>query len=75
MLPSIGQQMPKMNPVKLDDLHESDKTVLRRSISLEQLAPLINPAGATFYSLQMGPPAAQIKEVGSRLRIFDLQDE
>lgn len=48
---------------------------LRRSIPLAQLAPLGNLAGAKFYSLQLGPAAAQIKEVGRALHIIDLQEE
>ena len=31
--------------------------------------------GATFYSLQMGPPAGQIASLGNRVRIVDLQDD
>jgi len=46
-----------------------------RSIPLQLLAPLTNMAGATFYSLQMGPCASQVKQLGCRARIVDLQDE
>ena len=46
-----------------------------RSIPLELLAPLTNMAGTTFYSLQMGPCANQVKQLGSRVRIIDLQDQ
>ncbi len=46
-----------------------------RSIPLEELLPLTNLAGATFYSLQMGPPAARLKQLGTGARIVDLQDE
>jgi ADP-heptose:LPS heptosyltransferase len=46
-----------------------------RSIPLEQLAPLTNLEGATFYSLQMGPAARRVKELGSLVRLIDLQDE
>ena len=46
-----------------------------RSIPMEQLAPLTNLAGTTFYSLQMGPQAGQVKQLGSRAQIIDLQDE
>jgi len=46
-----------------------------RSIPLEQLAPLTDLGGATFYSLQMGPQAGQVKQLGSRVRIIDLQDD
>jgi tetratricopeptide (TPR) repeat protein len=48
---------------------------LWRSIPLEQLTPLTNLEGTTFYSLQMGPPAAQVKHLGTRVHIIDLQDE
>ena len=37
-----------------------------RSIPLEQLAPLTQLEGTTFYSLQMGPQAGQVKQLGSR---------
>jgi Flp pilus assembly protein TadD len=46
-----------------------------RSIPLEQLAPLTNLEGATFYSLQMGPSASQVKQLGPRVHLIDLQDE
>ena len=46
-----------------------------RSIPLEQLAPLTQLEGTTFYSLQMGPQAGQVKQLGSRVRLIDLQDE
>jgi ADP-heptose:LPS heptosyltransferase len=39
------------------------------------LAPLTNLPGATFYSLQMGRPANQVKALGSRARLVDLQHE
>ena len=47
----------------------------RRSISLEHLAPLTCVEGATFYSLQMGPPAEQVKPLGPRVHLIDLQNE
>jgi Flp pilus assembly protein TadD len=47
----------------------------QRSIPLEQLAPLTRLEGTTFYSLQMGPPAEQIKQLGTRARVIDLQSE
>jgi Tfp pilus assembly protein PilF len=46
-----------------------------RSIKLEQLAPLTNLAGTTFYSLQMGAPAEQVKQLGPLAHLTDLQDE
>jgi ADP-heptose:LPS heptosyltransferase len=46
-----------------------------RSIPLEQLAPLTQLEGTTFYSLQMGPQASQMKQLGSRVHLIDLQDE
>src|SRR5271157_270501 len=48
---------------------------LWRSIPLEQLAPLTNVEKTTFYSLQMGGPAEQVKELGTRARLIDLQGE
>jgi ADP-heptose:LPS heptosyltransferase len=47
----------------------------RRSIPLDQLAPLTNLEGATFYSLQMGPSADQAKRLGSQVQLVDLHDE
>ena len=46
-----------------------------RSIPLNQLAPLTQIAGATFYSLQMGPPAAILRQPSPGWRLIDLQDE
>ncbi len=46
-----------------------------RSIPLAHLAPLTKLGGTTFYSLQMGPQTSQVKQLGSRVRIIDLQDE
>jgi tetratricopeptide (TPR) repeat protein len=46
-----------------------------RSIPLELLAPLTNLAGTTFYSLQMGPQAGELKDLGARGNLIDLQDE
>jgi tetratricopeptide (TPR) repeat protein len=48
---------------------------LWRSIPLEQLAPLTNVEGTTFYSLQMGGSAEQVKQLGTRGRLIDLQGE
>jgi hypothetical protein len=47
---------------------------LWRSIPLERLVPLTNLAGTTFYSLQMGSAACQVKDLGTRAHIIDLQD-
>jgi tetratricopeptide (TPR) repeat protein len=38
----------------------------RRSLALETFAPLAAVAGVQIYSLQKGPPAAQLAEVGPR---------
>jgi len=46
-----------------------------RSIPLELLAPLTCLEGATFYSLQMGPQARRVEQLGSRVHIIDLQNE
>ncbi len=48
---------------------------LWRSIKLEQFASLTNLPGAVYYSLQMGPPARELKQVGSGIKIIDLQSE
>jgi hypothetical protein len=48
---------------------------VRRSMPFEPLAPLTHLAGVTIYSLQMGPPAGQIKEVLPRPCLIDLQDQ
>jgi hypothetical protein len=46
-----------------------------RSTPLEQLAPLTKLEGTTFYSLQMGAPAGQGKQLGTQMRLIDLQEE
>jgi ADP-heptose:LPS heptosyltransferase len=46
-----------------------------RSVPLELLAPLTRIEGTTFYSLQMGAPAEQIKQLRDRVRLVDLQNE
>jgi len=46
-----------------------------RSIPLEQLVPLTNVETTTFYSLQMGGPAEQVRQLGTRARLIDLQGE
>jgi tetratricopeptide (TPR) repeat protein len=48
---------------------------LWRSIPLELLAPLTHLEGTTFYSLQLGAPARQVKQLGPRVHLIDLQDE
>jgi tetratricopeptide (TPR) repeat protein len=48
---------------------------LWRSIALEQLAPLTFLEGTTFYSLQLGAPARQVRQLGPSVQIVDLQDE
>ena len=48
---------------------------LWRSIPLEQLAPLTFLEGTTFYSLQLGAPARQVRQLGSSVQIIDLQDD
>lgn len=45
-----------------------------RSVSLEQLAPLAR-AGATFYSLQKGPAAAQAAHPPSGMELIDLTND
>ena len=46
-----------------------------RSLPLAQIAPLTNLEGTTFYSLQKGPAAEQIKQLKPSARLVDLQDE
>jgi tetratricopeptide (TPR) repeat protein len=46
-----------------------------RSLPLAQLAPLTNLEGTTFYSLQKGGAAEQIKQLNPPARLIDLQDE
>ena len=46
-----------------------------RSIPLAQIAPLTNLEGTTFYSLQKGPAAEQLKQLKPPARLVDLQDE
>jgi tetratricopeptide (TPR) repeat protein len=48
---------------------------LWRAIPLEQLTPLTTLAGTSFYSLQMGPSAGQVKQLGDCVRLIDLQGE
>jgi len=43
----------------------------RRSMDLENLRPLFEGAGISFYSLQMGAKAAQIDSCGLRDRLID----
>jgi ADP-heptose:LPS heptosyltransferase len=47
----------------------------RRSVSLAQLAPLTKIEGTTFYSLQMGTAAEQVKQLRPRVHLIDLQNE
>jgi tetratricopeptide (TPR) repeat protein len=46
-----------------------------RSISLQQLAPLLNVEGTTFYSLQFGAGAEQMKLLPPGVPLIDLGDE
>ncbi len=48
---------------------------LWRSIPLQQLALLTSVEGTTFYSLQLGPPARQVLQLGPGVPIVDLQNE
>jgi Flp pilus assembly protein TadD len=48
---------------------------LERSLNLEQLAPLTQLQGVTFYSLQMGPAAQQIANAPAGMKIIDLGKE
>jgi len=46
-----------------------------RSIPLAQIAPLTNLEGTTFYSLQVGHAAEQVKQLLPPARLVDLQDD
>jgi tetratricopeptide (TPR) repeat protein len=46
-----------------------------RSISLEQLVPLLNVADTTFYSLQFGSGSEQMKQLPLGVELVDLGDE
>ncbi|MEA2709815.1 MAG: hypothetical protein QOF78_2416 [Phycisphaerales bacterium] len=46
-----------------------------RSMSLAALAPLVDVAGVTFYSMQKGPPAAQASAPPARMKLIALGDE
>ena len=46
-----------------------------RSIPLEQLAPLTRVAGTTFYSLQFGAGAEQMKQLSTDVTLIDLGEE
>ena len=46
-----------------------------RSIALEQLVPLLNVVGTTFYSLQFGSGAEQMKRMPPDVQLIDLGDE
>jgi hypothetical protein len=46
-----------------------------RSLSLDQFAPLTEISGATFYSLQKGPAAVQVKSPPPGLHLIDHMDQ
>jgi tetratricopeptide (TPR) repeat protein len=48
---------------------------LWRAIPLKKLAPLTSIENTTFYSLQLGPAACQVKQLGGGVPLTDLQDE
>lgn len=48
---------------------------LRRSIKIEELAPLAEIKGATYYSLQKGDPAADVARAPAGMNIVDLSHE
>ncbi len=50
------------------------RTDRRRSLSLDQFAPLLAVPGVSFFSLQKGPPAAQLAEARDRFPIIDYMD-
>ncbi|HEY1720149.1 MAG TPA: tetratricopeptide repeat protein [Magnetospirillaceae bacterium] len=46
----------------------------RRSLALRRLAPLIDMAGVTFFSLQKGSPQSQLTDLPSDRRPIDMMD-
>jgi len=52
--------------------HENDRN---RSMTLAQLAPLMQVPGARFFSLQKGEPAAQARTLPAALRLVDWTDD
>lgn len=56
----------------LVNAHLIDK---RRSVDLAAMQPLLDLKGACFYSLQIGPKAKQIEEMGLQDQIIDLTGE
>jgi ADP-heptose:LPS heptosyltransferase len=52
-----------------------NKAGLHRSISLPSFAPLAAARGARFYSLQVGPPAADIAKTPPNFELIDLGGE
>ncbi len=54
------------------DAHAIDR---RRSMRLEQFAPLAKITGAQFFSLQKGEPAAQAKTPPAGMQLMDFMDE
>jgi len=46
-----------------------------RSLPLEQLVPLLNVPGTTFYSLQVGAGAEQVQQLPPDVRLVDLAAE
>jgi hypothetical protein len=58
---------------------ELRKNDARRSLAFEQLTPLLDVRGVQFFSLQKGPPAAQLEAARARQeasrRVIDWTDE
>ena len=44
----------------------------QRSVALSKLTPLLQIPGATFYSLQKGPAALQLRELPEEFQLIDL---
>jgi tetratricopeptide (TPR) repeat protein len=82
ILPPVPAEQPSLPllsaPLRIGLAWDGDPKYcqnFRRRIPLDEVAPLTQVAGTTFYSLQMGPSAAQVKQLGSQSRLIDLQDE
>ena len=57
------------------ETRDANLTDARRSLRLEQYAPLARVPGIHWFSLQKGAPAAQAKAPPEGMRLIDLMDE
>jgi glycosyl transferase family 9 (putative heptosyltransferase) len=47
----------------------------RRSIALADLTPILSAVGCTFVSLQLGPPASQLRTLPAGVMVYDLSPQ